>query len=419
MELQKLEVFRWIALLPVKARCFVSVYSFVIILVLFAQFPLELKADTTESIISTHFQKDPSRVVEMLQKLNTADFHTFSPDMLVKASYAAAITANTQLAIDLTRILEEKADQLRDRGIAGQAFYNRGAAYAYAGNHDLALDAFLLSLYEFESVNSIKDIARIKGALALIYVEIEEYELAVPYFEEALAAHIEQNDRTNMAKVYANRGFLRLQLKQYESARSDLLQAIALAQELNYKSTYPTLYKNLGVLEAAIGDSQIAFDYFEQSLVHAKANNLDHHASEIMRETARLEMKLGDLDSARENLERSIEVGKEYRLLKQLRNSYFLLAELEASLKNYEVAYFAKENALSAAEEMGESKIAYNLSRLERYTTRIEEENKLILLEQQNKIATLAAEREALFKKFFNCDSCACFFLSGLLCSSF
>lgn len=379
----------------------VSVLSSSVFILVLAIASLRVSAeDSLVSFIEENYRIKPSVVIEKLEALSAKDYQSFSPTILVKASYAAATAANIDLAIELTEILLEKGKILNDDLLVGQAHYNRGAAYAYAGKHDYALDSLLLSLFSFENTDSEKDIARIKGGLALIYVEIGEYDLALPYFEEALESHKARDDKTNLALVLQNRGFMNIQLKNYDDAKRDLLQALTYSKELNHGSNFPVLYKNLGVIETELNNAEQAFNYFELAIQESNKNNLLHHQSEVLREFARLDFKLKNAEKAKRKLIRSIEIGKQFDLLKQIRNSYVLLSEVEASLGNYKGAFDASESASKTSELMGESRIAGNLSRLERYTTRIKEQNKRLVLEQEKKIVTLAAEREQLLKNF-------------------
>lgn len=378
-----------------------SVYSVSILLFISLLVGTKVSAeDSVASLIEENYRIKPSVVISKLSQLSNQDYQQFSPDTLVKASYAAATAAKIDLAIELTEILLEKGKKLNDDLLVGQAHYNRGAAYAYAGKHDFALDSLLLSLYSFENTDSEKDIARIKGALALIYVEIGEYNLASPYFEEAITSHSIRNDKTNLALVLQNRGFMKIQLMQFDSAKQDLLEALTYSKELNHSSNYPVLYKNLGIIDTELNYTQQAINYFELAILESNKNNLHHHQSEILREFARLNVKLKKLPLAKQQLLQSIEIGKQFNLLKQIRNSYSLLSEVEASLGHYKEAFIASEVASKTSQQMGESRIAGNLSRLERYTTRIKEQNKRLVLEQEKKIATLAAEREQLLKNF-------------------
>lgn len=356
--------------------------------------------DFLASFIEEKYRSKPSDVVTRLESLSKEEYQDLSPDVLVKASYAAATAANIELAIELTDILLEKGQAVNDDLLVGQAHYNRGAAYAYAGKHDYALDSLLLSLYSFENTDSEKDIARIKGGLALIYVELGEYDLATPYFEEALASHRARNDKTNLAIGLQNRGFMRIKLQRYDLAKSDLLEALTYSKELNHRANFPVLYKNLGIIETELNNINQATNYFELAISESNQNDLRHHQSEILREFARLDFKLERFQQAKHKLFQSIKIGEDYDLLKQIRNSFVLLSEIEAKLGNYKEAFLASETAAKTSKQMGESRIAGNLSRLERYTTRIKEQNKRLVLEQENKIATLAAEREQLLKNF-------------------
>ncbi|WP_444995957.1 tetratricopeptide repeat-containing diguanylate cyclase [Aliikangiella sp. IMCC44359] len=363
-------------------------------------FSFGVLSESFSDTANIYYQKDPSLVIKALLKLDAQSYQHLEPETLVKASYAAATTAHLELALTLTDILLIKAAATENELLKGKAHYNRGAAFAYAGNHDLALDSLLLSLASFENSQNEKEIARIKGALALIYVEIGEHELAKPYFEEALASHELRNDSANIAMVLQNRAFMKIENSQYDSAKTDLLRALKLSEGLGIKAIFPVIYKNLGKIETALGNSQKALEYFEKAINESQISDLEHLQAVIFREFARLRFSQGYFVEAKSILRRSINIGKKYTLLKQMRNSYLLLAEITASQNEYKEAFLAQEQASQILEKMGNSNIAANLSRLERYTTSLKEQNKRLVLEKEKKIATLAAEREYLLRNF-------------------
>ena len=353
-----------------------------------------------ERLIMDASRSNPAMVVDKLKQATRDDFQALSSEALIKASHAAASKIDIGLTIQLTEILLARANQQNSAYLSGNAYYNRGAVYAYAGHHDQALDAFLLALPQFESSEDTTQIARIKGALALMYVEIGEYELAKPYFKESIDSHRAQNQLANLAMSLQNRGFLKIKLRQFDSAEKDLQEALQISHKEALLTNYPIVYKNLGIVAAELGKTEVAFDYFNNAIEQSDKLNLKHYQSEIEREFARVHMRLKNLEQARKHINHSIEIGQEHRLLKQLRASQLLLAELEVEYGNYKEAYLAKEKALKLSEQMGDSKIAANLSRLDRYTTTIKEQSKRELLEKENKIANLAAEREQLLRNF-------------------
>ncbi len=357
-------------------------------------------AESLEETIDSFYRTEPSRVIDALNQVDKQAYSRLKPALLVKASYAAATTTNVDLAITLTDILLKKAYVLEDDLLFGKAYYNRGAAYAYTGQHALALDSLLFALASFENTDSAQDIARIKGALALIYVEIGEFDLAKPYFQESLDSHRERNDQTNMAIVLQNRAFMHILTGKNEQAKSDLLESLSLSKEMGLKSNYPVIYKNLGKVATAQGRFEQAFNYFEQAITSAQNNHLPHHVSEILQERALLLIKINSFEQARENLKESIKIAQQFSLLKQLRGGYLLLADVSAKLENYKEAYESHEKAAQVSEQMGESRIAANLSRLDRYTTQLKEQNKRLVLEKEKQIATLATERQVLFRNF-------------------
>ncbi|WP_196140089.1 diguanylate cyclase [Aliikangiella sp. G2MR2-5] len=359
-----------------------------------------VKAENLQEFVRDN-QNKPADIVDKLKQLPHASFSDFSPQLLSKLSYASAVTVDIPLTLELTEILLDKSRQLNDARHMSHAYYNRGAVYALSGRQDLALDALLLSLSSLQNGEYPKEEAKVKGGLALIYVELGEYSLASPYFEEAISFNRKADDKMTLAKLLQNRGFMRILQKEYSRAKADLVEAIHISRTLQLTSNFPVLFKNLGKIELGMGNSEDALVQFELALSTSEKAKLPHLQSEIRREIAELYVSRNEVQRARQNVLLSIEIGQKYQLVKQLAASFALLAKIEALLSRYEAAYQAKLKSESYFEEMGNTRIAANLSRLDRYTTRLKEQSERALLEKEKKIATLAAEREAWFKNFF------------------
>ena len=353
-----------------------------------------------ETFILEQSQIQPVSVARELEKLSSQAIATLPAKVLVEASFASAVNLDAALTLRLTEQLLDESKRLNDTNLAGQAFYNRGVLHAALGHHDLALDSLRISLANFENCESEVDIARVKGALALMYVEIGEYELAQPYFADALASHQLRNDQLNMAKVLQNRGFMKIQIKDYVGAKEDLTRALKFSQSVDLRPIYPIIYKNLGKVESLQGSPELALEYFDKAIAESTSSNLEYHQSEIMRELALLQLRNGLVEKARRSLATSLQLGEKFNLLKQLKLSYLALAQLEVSLENYKAAYLANEEATKISHQMGDDRVARNLSRLDKYSATLKEQNKRLVLEKEKEIVELAAQRDQLLRNF-------------------
>ncbi len=360
-----------------------------------------LNVSEISHFIVLYNRSEPAKVVELISSIPPDSYHLFSEDILDKASYSSALLARVDLTVALTDVLLGKAIRASNNYLKGLAYFNRGFVFAQTGRYDLAIDSLLMSLANVETSASRHLLARVKGGLALMYVEISEYELARPYFNEALLSHESENDKLNIAIILMNRSFMKIHLREFNSARVDLTRALLLAKEVQFNPALPLIYSNLAVIAGTQGGGEIAFKYFHQALEVASKYQLEFEGGEILKQKANVEFKLGRIANARNSLDRSIELARKYKLLQKERNSLFLLAQIEASQNNYRKAYQLKEEASRLSQQMGESRIATNLSRLERYTASLKEQNKRLTLEQEKKIANLAAEREYLLRNFF------------------
>lgn len=383
-------------------RCLRSLLVFHRLIAIFLGFlstGLLASTELERQILSAHDQ-NTADIVALIKSLSKPQIENLSDEALIKASYLTATSLELPITLTITEALLKRSSASNNPRLAGKAYYNRGAVYAYSGRHDLALDAFLLSLSSFEGAGNNKDLAQIKGGLALMYIELGEYKLAEPYFDEALEFYFATNDEENISKTLQNKGFMLIQLGDFEEAKKNLIRALEISKRLNLTNNFPILYKNLGKIEIELANYDEAEAYLELALASSEEPHLKHTQSESYRELSRMALKQNEVERAKTYINQSLDVGTQFNLLKQLKFSLLVLSEIEAALGNYKQAYQAKLKAEEFSGEMGESRIAQNLARLDRYTTELKEQSEKLLLEKENKIALLAAEREQLLKNF-------------------
>ena len=225
----------------------------------------------------------------------------------------------------------------------GTIFNNRGLAYHYLGNYELALEDYT------RAIETEPQLANAFYNRGLTYREIGDYELALEDYTRA----IEINPQYSNA--YSGRGNIYYRLKDYDLALQNFTLAIdANPQNTNAYFNRGTVYETLGNYELAfqdyaqaiqlspqhssahygLGNVYYALSNFELALIsYSQSIEINPQYIEAYYRRGLTHSALGNYDDALQDYSRVIEVNP------QNTNAYFYRGTVYETLGNYELAF--------------------------------------------------------------------------------
>jgi len=168
---------------------------------------------------------------------------------------------------------------------SGAIRFNMGRIYEKLGQYELALKCYQESLkiaripvlLVFDSRGAIGHIGgevRSLNAIAGIHSKLEKYELALKFYQEALAVLKRIDDKIDKKNLEAgtlqNIGVVYLKQGKYELASELLQQALTIIKPLSYKQSEAVMLSNIGKVYFEQRKYESAWNLYQQALVIAQ-----------------------------------------------------------------------------------------------------------------------------------------------------
>jgi CHAT domain-containing protein len=160
--------------------------------------------------------------------------------------------------------------------------FNMGRIYEKLGQYELALKCYQESLeiaripvlLVFDNRGAIGNIGgevRNLNAIGRLHSRLEKYELALKFYQEALAVLKTIDNKTDKKKLEAgtlhNIGVVYLKQGKYELALELLQEALTIIKPLGYKQSEAIILGNIGKVYFKQGKYKSAWNLYQQSLV--------------------------------------------------------------------------------------------------------------------------------------------------------
>ncbi|HEX3556590.1 MAG TPA: CHAT domain-containing protein [Thermoanaerobaculia bacterium] len=231
-------------------------------------------------------------------------------------------------ALEINRRLGEQAGQFH-------ALYALGSVYFDLGDLDKALEEYEAALkleQTLEGLDSWR--ARLLNNTGLVRYRQNQREVAVGFFQRALALSQKLKDTPGIAAAFHNLGVAEAALGRPEGLEA-LHQALALRQGGNPYPWAQTL-RELGTAYDHLGDPKEAGRYFQESLEIGKRVGSPGQVAEILFRWALLDREQGRLEEALSKVKEAIQLVESVRSRVEtdaLRTSFF------ASKRDYYALY--------------------------------------------------------------------------------
>ncbi|HPF90101.1 MAG TPA: tetratricopeptide repeat protein, partial [Flavobacteriales bacterium] len=204
---------------------------------------------------------------------------------------------------DLLQALEHYERSLalfeKTGGAAGAAsvLNNIGNIYYDRGDLPRALDTYLKCLDRTVKAGNT-DVAQTLQNIALVYLDLKEYEKALEYCTESIRSHRAHDNEEGAAEVIGNRGLVYKGMGDSKKAIGEFEEARTILAGLGVGSGVANALNNLGTVYKDLGELDKALACFNESL--ALKEELDDRPG-IVSTTANIGMihwKLGDTEKA-------------------------------------------------------------------------------------------------------------------------
>ena len=217
-------------------------------------------------------------------------------NLLIDTKYAPAL--------DVYRLAEKVAEQIKDKEGVAETALNIGTVYYFQAQYDLALEKYRKAQQLFLSLGNRSEAGRSLFGLALTFQAQQKLPEALSNFEQALKEFEALDDRLEMANALASIGSIQYDQGNYEAASKTLLRLSSLRSDGGNLLRIATAFYMQK-------DYARALTYYEQAFELASRHENTAEAISALTGAANCYYNQRDYDRALEFYTRSLEVSEE------------------------------------------------------------------------------------------------------------
>ena len=231
----------------------------------------------------------------------------------------------------------------------------KGYLHNQLGDSKTALDCFFYVLKIGEDNSDSTLISQVYNDIAMVYMELREYEKALYYNENSLEISRSQNDLKTISLTLNNYGLVFLYLKDYKKANDVFNEALVLKEKFLEEETDPDekyyleidiamLESNLGLVYQNRKQFQKAIDITNKAVFIYDKLGLDFYLIQSYTTLAELYLLIGEVSLAKKYADLSLELLGDEQFIELKANSFGVLSMVYEELNKNEIALTYKES---------------------------------------------------------------------------
>ena len=231
----------------------------------------------------------------------------------------------------------------------------KGYLHNQLGDPKTALDCFFYVLKIGEDSSDSTLISQVYNDIAMVYMELREYEKALYYNENSLNISRSQNDLKTISLTLNNYGLVFLYLEDYEKANEVFNEALVLKEKFLEEETdldekyyleidIAMLESNLGLVYQNRKQFQKAIDITNKAVFIYDKLGLDFYLIQSYTTLAELYLLINEVSLAKKYAELSLELLGDEQFIELKANSFGVLSMVYEKLNKNEIALTYKES---------------------------------------------------------------------------
>jgi len=231
----------------------------------------------------------------------------------------------------------------------------KGYLHNQLGDPKTALDCFFYVLKIGEDSSDSTLISQVYNDIAMVYMELREYEKALYYNENSLQISRSQNDLKTISLTLNNYGLVFLYLEDYEKANEVFNEALVLKEKFLEEETdldekyyleidIAMLESNLGLVYQNRKQFQKAIDITNKAVFIYDKLGLDFYLIQSYTTLAELYLLINEVSLAKKYAELSLELLGDEQFIELKANSFGVLSMVYEKLNKNEIALTYKES---------------------------------------------------------------------------
>jgi serine phosphatase RsbU (regulator of sigma subunit) len=232
--------------------------------------------------------------------------------------------------------LEKKIAETNDKVELANLYNKLGNQYWQKSQLDKATDHFIQALEINQELGNVNAVRIINGYLGLIYMENENYDKAIQYFNASLSLNKAKNKKQELISDYYNIASVFQMQQKYKESNANAEKALAHALELNNLKMAKSCNLMLAENYEKLGEGKKAAEYFTayNALVkHLQNMQMEQLKTEKKEIETQITKKSKELKSALDTLDEVLQTKEEIEREKELVEAKSLAQQKEYEIK--------------------------------------------------------------------------------------
>jgi len=390
-------------------RYFIS--TFILILILIFIFPQSLKSDNenAEQLVLQKQSKKIDAALEIIKK--NQDYNNDSILLFAKETLKQAKDYRYQHGINCVYFQIARIYHLRNNSDSAERYYNEGLENEFyntnlysdflwysaslnrvTGNLSAALEKSLTLKSLVESNQIKREAYQMYNLLALSYLGLMEYDLALRNFKKSAELALLKDNEAFAGVVYANTGKLFYDQYKINEALVYLLKGAKIEEKYGLFSNFGNSCNIIADIYLKLNNESQAYYYLQK----AKENNIKSNRIGLSKTYfvySEVHSKKNSIDSAIHYLNKSIEIAEMHSANSILKDAYLSLSKIYTKKKDYNKAYFYHDKFFMVHNKM------YNVKKISKAKAL---EQKLIHQQKESELIELKLKKQETINRLKN-----------------
>lgn len=341
--------------------------------------------DTLEVVLKIYQHAGYSKGISHVYNSLGVNFYNLSNYDTARYYYSASLSMNTKM---------------QDSIAMATSYTNLGVVDYVQSNYDDALEHFIKAMEIRDKIGSNFSRASIYMKIALIYNHLNNPSNSYDYLVKAVDLYNKEGALLDKAKAMINLSNTYYTMDSIEMYKKTLFEANRIVQKVGNKRTLATVNVAIGHVFMRENNLDSALVHFYKALDIIKALNQQRELSNLYVNIGEVFFKLADYDAAIEYFNSSLGIMKKIKVYDDKAYLLEMLASSYDKKKDYKNAYlFSKKYAQFKDSILNDEKHS-NLERIEAKFKKRQQEQRIALLENQQRLNELKLQKVQSARNF-------------------
>lgn len=262
--------------------------------------------------------------------------------------------------------------------------------------YDTAVRVYLEGVKQAQAQGHFKSELNYLTNIGIVKTELNDFESADEYFQNALVIGQEHNLKSDVGRVYANLGILEFDRANYSLAKKYHLKSYEIFEVLDAKIPLGILLTHLGRVSSKMNEMEKSLDFFDRALVVRKEFDGPRALASVMRYKAQALYSFNRFAESQMLSEEALLIGEEYDDLVLMKDLYVLNVNLAETRKDYKTALMYYKQLVVVQDSTRDRAGKGTVDRLTAEFDRVKLESEAALQTQNAEIAQLKVARRNL-----------------------